>query len=125
MAEGLNMKRTGPTNIHLRLLITKLRKKARENNARIWYHVAELLAKPRRQRIAVNLSKINKYTGNGEIVIVPGKVLGAGTLDHEVIVAAWQFSQKAYEKISKKGKCITIEELLEKFPRGSNVKIIT
>lgn len=50
------MKRTGPTNIHLRLLIARLRKAARQNGAAVWRRVAELLAKPRRQRIAVNIS---------------------------------------------------------------------
>jgi len=118
------VKRTGPTNIHLRLLISRLKKKARENNADIWHRVAEMLAKPRRQRIAVNISKINRYTKPGDTVVVPGKVLASGTLDHEVVVAAWAFSQKAYEKISKKGECLSIDELVERNPRGSNVKII-
>ncbi len=119
------MKRTGPTNIHLRLLITRLRKAARQNEAMVWRRVAELLARPRRQRIAVNISRINRYTKEGDVVVVPGKVLASGELDHGVVVAAWAFSKKAEEKISRKGKCITIDELLEANPRGTGVKIIT
>ena len=55
---------------------------------------------------------------------MPGKVLGSGTLDHSVTVAAWNFSENAYKKISKIGKVITIKKLLEENPKGSGVKII-
>ena len=118
------MKRTGPTNIHLRLLISALRKKAREHGALIWRRVAELLERPRRMRVAVNLSKINRYTKEGDVVVVPGKVLGSGTLDHSVTVAAWAFSAKAKREIEKVGRAISIEVLLEERPDGSGVKII-
>ena len=118
------MKRTGPTNIHLRLLISRLRKAARRYDAPIWRRVAELLEKPRRQRIAVNISRINRYTQDGDVVVVPGKVLSCGTLDHKVVVAAWAFSGKAREKIERVGRAISIDELLEEVPDGRGVKII-
>jgi large subunit ribosomal protein L18e len=58
-------------------------------------------------------------------VVVPGKVLGAGNLDHPVSVAAFSFSAEAKSKISKaKGKCLSISELIEDNPKGSNVKIM-
>ena len=118
------MKRTGSTNIHLRKMISELRKAANKNNAEIWRRVAELLDKSTRQRVRVNLSKINRYTKEGEVVVVPGKVLGSGTLDHSVTVAAWDFSKNAYDKISKVGKVITIKKLIEENPKGSGVRII-
>ncbi len=119
------MKRTGPTNILLRKTIRELRKVARRNNAPIWSAVAELLEKPRRQRIAVNISRINRYTKEGDVVVVPGKVLGAGILDHPVTVAAVAFSKKALEKIKAVGgRAIHILDLVNENPRGSNVKII-
>ncbi len=119
------MKRTGPTNIHLRRLVHYLRKSARKNNAAIWKSVAETLWKPRRRKVAVNLSKINRYTIEGETVIVPGKVLGSGVLEHKVTVAAWAFSKKAKEKINEVGgRAISIEELVKENPRGSGVKVI-
>lgn len=119
------MKKTGPTNIHLRLLISYLRKKSKENGAKIWRKVAEYLEKPTRNRVEVNVWKINKYTVDGDIVVVPGKVLGHGFLDHKVIVAAWSFSQKGKEKILKAGGGIlTIDKLVETNPKGSNVKIL-
>jgi large subunit ribosomal protein L18e len=58
-------------------------------------------------------------------VVVPGKVLGAGRIDHPVHVAAFTFSEQARSKILRaKGKCLSILELMEKNPKGTNVKII-
>jgi len=118
------MGRTGPTNIHLRRLISYLKKKANENNAPIWDAVAEYLSKPTRKRIEVNISRINRYTKNGDIVVVPGKVLGSGELTHDVTVAAWGFTAAAREKISRRGCTLSIRELVEENPKGSGVKII-
>ncbi|HDJ89663.1 MAG TPA: 50S ribosomal protein L18e [Thermoprotei archaeon] len=119
------MKRTGPTNIHLRLLISFLRRKSRENGAKIWRTVAEYLEKPTRKRVEVNIWKINKYTIEGDTVVIPGKVLGYGSLNHKVTVAAWKFSKKGREKILKAGgKILTIDQLIEINPKGSNVKIL-
>lgn len=119
------MRKTGPTNLVLRKLIRFLKRKARENNARIWRALAEELEKPRRRRRAVNVSRINRCTKDGEIVVVPGKVLGAGNLDHRVIVAAPLFSKTAVEKIKKAGgEAMSIFDLVESHPKGSGVKII-
>ena len=119
------VKRTGPTNIHLRKLIRTLEKASNQNGARIWKYVAELLSKPTRQRIEVNLGKIDKYAKEGETVLVPGKVLGSGKLTKKVTIAAWRFSENALRKAKKAGaNVISIEELLKENPTGSNVKII-
>jgi len=127
LKEGLRIvvKRTGSTNIVLRMTIRNLKKVAREQNANIWRSIAEVLECPSRMRPAVNISKINRYTKPGETVVVPGKVLGSGVLKHPVTVAAISFSHKALEKIeSVGGKAIHILELLKVNPKGSNVKII-
>jgi len=118
-------KRTGPTNIIVRKTIRVLRSAANKNNAPIWRYVAELIDRPRRLRVAVNISKINRYTEDGDTVVVPGKVLGAGTIDHPVTVAALGFSEQAVEKIrAAGGKVMHILQLVEENPRGSRVKII-
>jgi len=106
-------------------MIRFLRKKSRENNASIWRRVAEMLSKSKRRRIVVNVSRISRYTRENDEIVVPGKVLGAGLIDHPVKVAAFAFSDSARSKIEKaKGKCLTIPELVEMNPKGSNVKII-
>ncbi len=61
----------------------------------------------------------------GETVVVPGKVLGDGSLDHKLEIAAFKFTQSAKEKIKKAGgKFMSISELIKKNPKGSNVRII-
>jgi large subunit ribosomal protein L18e len=106
-------------------LIRSLKEGSRENKAGIWRDIADCLLRSRSRRIAVNLSRINRYTKDGESIVVPGKVLGAGTIEHPINVAAFAFSEQAQSKILKaKGKCLTIPQLMEKNPKGSGVKII-
>jgi len=119
------MKQLKTTNPELIGLIRSLRKKAKENKARIWRDIAEDLSRSRKKRIAVNVSKLNRYTQKNENVVVPGKVLGAGKMNHPINVAAFAFSEQAQRKIlGTKGKCMSILELTEKNPTGSQVRII-
>lgn len=119
------MKKIKTTNSELIELIRFLKKQSRENKAEIWREIAERLAKPRRRRVAVNISHLNKHTYKNETVAVPGKVLGAGQINHPIIVSAFTFSEKAKEKIkAAKGKCLSFFELAKKNPKGSNVKIV-
>lgn len=121
----MSKKKLKATNPELLELIRLLRKKAMETGSKIWRDIAERLSVSRRRRIAVNVSRINRYTRKGEIVVVPGKVLGAGKIEHPVTVAAFTFSQTAKHKIlSAKGKCLSIPELVKKNPKGSEIKII-
>jgi len=119
------MKQLKTTNPELVSVIRSLRKKARENKAKIWRDMAEDLSRSRKKRITVNISKLNKHTQKDEDVVVPGKILGTGKIDHPITVAAFAFSEQAQRKIlSAKGKCMSIPELMEKNPKGSHVKII-
>jgi large subunit ribosomal protein L18e len=120
------MKRTGPTNPYLKKLIEELKKNSRELKAPIWLAIAEKLEKPRRKKVEVNISDVERNAKQNETIIVPGVVLSSGELSKNVKVAAWRFSKKAKEKIEKAGgKCISIEELMKENPKGSNVKILT
>ena len=119
------MRETKSTNLEIIKLIRFLKTQSRENEAGIWLDVAEYLSKPSRQRIAVNLSRINRYTEKSETIVVPGKVLGSGVIDHAITVAAFDASAKAKAKLAAvKAKYLSIAELVEKNPQGSNVRII-
>jgi len=119
------MKRTGPTNVYQKQLIEDLKKKSIEDKAAIWRDVAEKLEKPRRKKIEVNLSDIDRNTKKNDFVVIPGMVLGSGELTKPVNVAGWRFSSSAKEKIKKsKGKILTIEELVKEKPKGTGVKIL-
>lgn len=119
------MRETKTTNPQLIELIGLLRKQSREKQAPIWLDVADQLAKTRSARAAVNLGKINRNTEKADVVVVPGKILASGVIDHPVTVASFEVSEKAKAKLeAAKVKYISITELLEKSPKGSNVKII-
>ena len=119
------MRETKTTNPQLIALIGLLRKESREKQAAIWLDVADQLAKTRSARAAVNLGKINRNTQKADVVVVPGKILASGAMDHPVTVASFEASDKAKAKLeAAKAKYISIAELLEKNPKGSNVKII-
>ncbi len=119
------MKKAKATNPELIKLIRFLKRQSRENNVKIWKDVAERLAKPRRKRITVNVSRLNRYTEKKETIVVPGKVVGTGKIDHPITVAAFLFSEKAKEKIkAARGKTLSLLQLVKRNPKGSNVKII-
>jgi large subunit ribosomal protein L18e len=119
------VKQARTTNPELIKLIRFLREQGKENQANVWRDIAERLARSNKQRIAVNLSRLNRYTQKNEMVVVPGKVLGSGEIGHPIRVAAFAFSETAKEKIAAaRGKHMTFPDLIKKNPKGSNVKII-
>jgi large subunit ribosomal protein L18e len=118
------MRDTKATNIYLRKLIASLKKLSNEKQVKIWDAVALNLAKPTRIRRKVNLTKLEAYVKAGETVVVPGKVLGTGEISKKMTVAAWRFSDSAFEKINKVGTAISIEALMDKNPKGAKVRII-
>jgi large subunit ribosomal protein L18e len=119
------MRETKTTNPELIQLIRLLKKESRERQAGIWLDIAEYLSKTRSHRISVNLSTLNRNTKRSDVIVVPGKLLGSGSINHAVTVASFGASQKAKDKlVAAKSKYLSIPELLEKDPKGANVRII-
>jgi large subunit ribosomal protein L18e len=119
------MKKLKATNPELIGLIQELKKKSQEKQAEVWRYLAERLATSKRNRIAVNVSRLNRNTKEGDIVTVPGKVLGSGKANHPITVAAFAFSDQAQSKILQaKGNCLSIRDLMKMNPDGANVKVI-
>ncbi len=118
------MKKSRSTNPRLRELITTLAKRTHDSGQAIWRDLAERLARPSSRRAEVNVGRIARYTREGDVVAVPGKVLGAGSIAHSVTVAAFAFSEKARRKITTAGgRCMSFEELMKE-SKGSGVKIM-
>jgi large subunit ribosomal protein L18e len=116
---------TGPTNPVLRKLIRQLREHGKKQKARVWLELAERLEGPRRARAEVNLSQLNRHTSEGNTIVVPGKVLAAGALNHSVSIAAFKFSGAARRKIvAAGGRALTIQQLVEQNPSGKGVKLM-
>ena len=118
-------KRTGPTNPILQGLIRELKSKGREQSISLWRRIATDLEKPTRQRRVVNLSSISRHTKENEVIVVPGKVLGAGNLEHKITISAFQFSGGAKEKIEKVGaRIVPLLELSRENPSGKGIRIM-
>ncbi len=118
-------KKSTSTNDKLKGLIALLDKEGKEKGTSIWRDLASRLASSRKNRTRINVSSVSRHTEAKDVVAVPGKLLGAGTIGHAVTVAALSFSQGARDKItSAGGKCISFEQLVKENPKGSNVKIM-
>jgi len=117
-------KPTGPSDPNTVALIRDLRKKgAADKKHSFWTVLSKKLAKPRRQRPVVNLSKISRYAKSDELVVVPGKVLASGEIKGSYTIAALNFSEVAEAKIVKAGgKVLSLQELL-KLPASELQKI--
>jgi len=117
--------KTSKTNSELIRLTETLRASANQHQARVWKKLANVLDAPASSYVQVNLSRLNRHTNAGDVVVVPGKVLGAGAIEHPIRVGALGFSENARLKIiAASGTTATIEEIVEALPKGSNIKII-
>ena len=105
--------------------IQALKDASKDSGKAIWKALAEELDSPKRRRVAVNLSRIDRHTEEGEIVAVPGKVLAAGNLSKPVKIAAFSFSEGAIEKIKlAKGEHMSLDELLASGVEPSQIRIM-
>lgn len=112
-------------NPELKTAIRALKAASRGGGKAIWSAIAEELDKPKRRRVAVNLSKINRHSQEGDIIAVPGKVLATGFLTHQVTIAAFDYSKMAREKIQASGsRAIKLRDLLDEDVKPSEIKIL-
>lgn len=113
------------TNPVLVDLIVELRKASQSTGAAIWRDVAERLERPARLWPQVNVDKCGAVVADGEIALVPGKVLSTGEAHKGLKVAAFSFSENARQKIdSAGGSCLTIQECVKLAPSGKGVQIV-
>ncbi len=116
---------TRKTNPQLMLQTDAFKAQARQHQANIWRELAKRLEAPSNNYAKVNLSRLNRHTNSGDVVIVPGKVLGAGSIDHPISIGAPSFSESARSKIlTAGGTVLSLDEIAQVSPRGSHVKII-
>jgi large subunit ribosomal protein L18e len=105
--------------------IWTLRSAFKKNKAPIWRALEEELAGSRANRREINLRRLAEVTKAGEVVVIPGKILGTGNLGHKLTVCAFSISETAARKlIESGGKFMTFEDLTKKHPNGKGVRII-
>ncbi len=115
------MSRYEKKSIWRETIASKLKKKSGD----VWKDVAWRITRPRQNLAEVNLDKLDKITSNNDTVVVPGKVLGNGEINHKITIAALSFSYRAKMKIKEKGgKYLTLLDLAEEKPDGKGIKII-
>ncbi|MEK6884602.1 MAG: 50S ribosomal protein L18e [Nanoarchaeota archaeon] len=90
-----------------------------------WLNIGKIISSSRKQMPAVNLDRIEKESKEGEVVVVPGKVLSNGEMTKKIKIAALKFSETAREKLSRhKSEMITILEEIKKNPKAQDIKLI-
>jgi len=91
-----------------------------------WLEVAGILSGPRRKAMSLNLEEINENSKDGEILIVPGKVLSQGEISKKIKIVARSFSEKAREKLLKsKTPFSSIIEEIKKNPDIKGGRVLT
>lgn len=90
-----------------------------------WLNIGGMISGPRRKRIDINLGEINKQAKDGDIIVVPGKVLSQGELTKKIKIVALSFSEKAKENILK-SKCdfSSILNEIKKNPEAKGINIL-
>jgi large subunit ribosomal protein L18e len=105
-------------NKQLTNLVSEMRKLAIEQKVDFWKKIAKELEKPTRMKREVNTRKIAKVVNEGEVAVVPGKVLGSDKVNNEI--AAYQASESA----KANNKIMTFEELMKKNPKAEKCRIV-
>lgn len=113
------------TNPQLRELIIELRRVGATTPAPLYRDLAARLSASNRQWAQVNVGKVSDVVQEGEIGLVPGKVLSSGEPKQGLKVAAVNFSAFARQKIEKAGgQCLSIQQLVQQAPQGKGVRIV-
>ena len=113
------------SNSELVKTIDELREASRENDAPIWKSIAKKLEGPSRNWPVVNISKLEYNLSKNGKAVIPGKMMGSGTLSKKVTVSAYSFTKSAVEKIEGAGgKCMIYNDFIKKNPTGKDVVVI-
>lgn len=114
------MVKLGPTNPVTIALARELRK----TKAPFWKRAAELLEKRTRAHVEVNLAEIARFAKEGETIVVPGKILGTGSLPCKLTLSCYKISASAAGKVKKSGgKVLGLAELAKADPKGKELRL--
>lgn len=113
------------TNQIVMNMAKELKVASKKNKAPIWSRLAELILKPSRARIVLNLRQLDKFVNDNDVIVVPGKVLGTGNLSHKITLCSFSISSSGAKKVIQSGgKIIQVTQLIKNNPSGKGVRII-
>ncbi|MBD3185188.1 50S ribosomal protein L18e [Candidatus Bathyarchaeota archaeon] len=117
----MGRKVTGPQDINVRRIIRQLE----NTRIKVWKEVASYLKKARRKRVEANLGRINRITNDGEVIVIPGKLLGTGMIDKKITIGALSWSKGAKRKAEEAGiTLLELSDIVKQNPSGANVKLV-
>ncbi len=84
------------------------------NYSSFYKRAYNLLSVPSRKRKAVTLYKLDRYTKDGDNVIVPAKLLSTGKLSHKLNITVLECSSKAEAAIKASGsRIIDVKDMVK------------
>jgi large subunit ribosomal protein L18e len=105
--------------------LEKLEMLSKGQNKTFWTSVIEMVSRPNSRRSTVNVGKVSQLTKENDIVLIPGKILGDGLVDHAITVGALFMSKSAGKKIvAAGGSVLNLVEFAEKYPDGSKIIVM-
>lgn len=115
--------KSGRESLTRKRLLNDLRKAGAKRP--VWKRVREILAGASRREAQVNLYRLNKLSKKDEVVVVPGKLLGVGALDHPLTVAYVEASKTALLGLKQsKATVVPLEAFLKDRANEKNIKIV-
>ena len=90
-----------------------------------WFKIAQILSASTRQYSSVNLGQIDKVSKQGEIIVVPGKVLSSGSLTKKVRIASLGISAEAKDKLKEtKSEYLYLAKEIQSNVKAEGVRVI-
>ena len=90
-----------------------------------WFKLAQILSASTRQYSSVNLGQIDKVSKQGEIIVVPGKVLSSGSLTKKVRIASLGISAEAKDKLKEtKSEYVYLAKEIQSNVKAEGVRVI-
>ena len=113
------------TSLEISETIETLLRVSRESNFKLWRDIARRLSGGSRRYATINVGKLSSLSKEGEILIVPGSVLGEGKLDKKVVIAGLRATRSALEKITASGSTFkSLKDLASENPKPANARIM-
>lgn len=123
--ENMSIRSDRKTDENLKLIVQNLTELSRNNSSDLWRDVAKRINGGRRRYASLNLGKIDRHSNEGDVLVVPGTILGAGNITKKMTLASLHISRKALEKVQAAGCTYkSISELSEENPKGTNIRIM-
>ncbi len=90
-----------------------------------WHEIVKILSGSTRYHSSVNLFEIDKISKEGDILIIPGKILSKGELTKKVRICGLGISKATKEKLKKsKSEFVQLLDEIKKNPKAEGIKII-